>query len=338
MQTIKYLLLPVSLLYGIIMEIRNLFYEFSIFKSYHFDIPVISVGNITVGGTGKTPFVIWLAKKMLGHYNKIAVISRGYGRSSKGMKVVSDYKNPQKFGDEPCLIAVSVPEVVVIVSENRKKAIEHAVEEYDADLIILDDAFQHRSVQRNLDMVLLNSAEKYNGNFPLPTGTLREFKHNISRSDIIIITNTTEDDAGEINIADKSLYRSRGILNTIVNSDFAEIESISNFKDRNVVAFSGIAHPEIFKKYLEQKEIKVKKYLSFRDHYNYTIEDIKTLIHTAQSVNCQILLCTEKDMIKISAIKGLSNDETAFFYAPKLELKIEDEKKLLKKLSHILTW
>lgn len=320
------------------MDIRNLFYDSGIFKSYKFNIPVISVGNITVGGTGKTPFVIWLTRNMLSRYSKIAVISRGYGRSSKGMQVVSDYKNPQKFGDEPCLITISVPEAVVIVSEDRKKAIRYAMEKHNADLIILDDAFQHRSVRRKLDIVLLNTAEKFKGNYPLPGGTLREFRHNISRSDILILTNVSDERDSVLNTADKPLFKSTGVLNIVVNLDFEEVGLMSDFKNEKVAAFAGIAHPENFKKHLEQYGLNVKKYISFRDHYNYTIMDIKSLIKTAENQGCRKLWCTEKDMIKISAIEGLSKDEISFFFAPRLELEIKNEDGLIKKITQILTY
>jgi tetraacyldisaccharide 4'-kinase len=300
-------------------------------------VPIISVGNITVGGTGKTPFVIWLAKKMLPHYKMIVVISRGYGRKSKGMLDVSDFREPQKFGDEPCLIAVSVPSLKVIVSEDRKIAVRYAQKKYQADLIILDDAFQHRSVERDVDIVLLNTKEKFKGNFPIPSGTLREFRHNIKRADIIIETNSAAEKNIELPILNKETFKSKSILNLLLNSRFEAVGKISDLRREKVIAFSGIAHPENFKNYLKDSDIVIESYFSYRDHYQYVFEDVKNMIGAAELKECKKILCTEKDMIKISAINELSQEQISYFYAVRLELEVGIEEKMIIKINNMLT-
>ena len=332
-QFIKYLFLPVSFLYGVIMDIRNLFYDWGIFKSYKFDVPVIAVGNITAGGTGKTPFVIWLTKRLTQKYGKIAVISRGYGRKSKGLLEVTDYRNPAKFGDEPCLIAVSVPQADVIVSESRKEAIEYVLQKGHTDVIVLDDAFQHRSVQRDLDIVLINAGEKLRGNFLLPSGTLREFKHNLKRAGLFVITNSDNSFADSAIFPAKPLFKSAGKLKTLVDHNFKTAGDINELAGKKVIAFSAIAHPENFKEFLLKYNIQVEKYFSFRDHYAFKMQDIQKLVKEVRKVSCDKILCTEKDMVKISALEGIKKNEISLFYALKLELEVEREENLLKKIS-----
>ena len=332
-KSIKYILLPLSFLYGVIMDIRNLFYDWGIFKSYKFDVPIISVGNITAGGTGKTPFVIWLAKKLSRKYEKIAVISRGYGRDSKGLLEVSDYRNPRKFGDEPCLIAVSVPQAAVIVSENRKKAIDYALIKKNADLIILDDAFQHRSVRRDADIVLLNAKEKLKANFPIPSGRLREFRHNLKRGDMFILTHSEGGFSERAVLPDRPSFKSSGRITDALNRRFDTIGEINGFSGIKAAAFSAIAHPQNFKNYLKEKGIIVEKYFSFRDHYSYKAEDIRKIVKEARDSNCGVIFCTEKDMVKIAALQETAENENIPLYALRYEVDIEDEKNLLKKIS-----
>ncbi len=333
MLIIKILLLPVSFLYGVVVEIRNIFYDYGFFKSYKFDVPVISVGNITAGGTGKTPFVIWLAKRLSQKYKKIAIISRGYGRASKGLLVVTDYKNPRKFGDEPCLIAAGVPQAELIVSERRKAGIEYALREKKSDLIILDDAFQHRSVRRDINIVLINAIEKFKYNFPIPSGTLREFKHNLKRSDLLILTNSDNKLSDDFSLPAKPLFTSRSRLDSVVNFKFEVVGRINDFAGESVTAFSGIAHPEIFKRGLQKNRIKIENHFTFSDHYAYREEDIIRIIKDADERNCKVILCTEKDLVKIAPLQNRKDLPIRRIYAVRLETEIAEEKKLLKKIT-----
>ncbi len=336
MQFIKYLLAPAGFLYGLVMDMRNFFYDRGIFKVHKFDIPIISVGNITAGGTGKTPFVIWLAKNLSAKYKKIAVISRGYGRESKGMLIVENHHNPRFYGDEPSLTAVSLPGAKVLVSEDRKEAIKYVVQNNSADLIILDDAFQHRSVQRDADIVLLNAKERLRCNFPIPAGSLREFKHNLKRADILILTNTEHDFPDENILPPKPLFKSKGYLKTVVDYNFNEAADIEAFAGKRVAAFSAIAHPENFKEALQKHGIIIEKYFAFRDHYAYKPQDIHKIAAQAREASCNTILCTEKDIVKIAALKESAPKDMAMFYAVKLETQINEKEILLKKiLDHI---
>jgi tetraacyldisaccharide 4'-kinase len=332
LRIIKFFLLPFSFFYGVVMECRNYLYDYDVFKREKFSVPVISIGNITMGGTGKTPFVIWLTEKMEDYYKKIVVVSRGYGRDSKGLLEVASHREPQKFGDEPCLIAVSSKAFKVIVSEDRKKAIRYALEKYDADLIILDDAFQHRSVCRDVDIVLLNGKERFRGNYPLPSGTLREFRHNIERADIIMRTNSAFGNDDSFTFPNKHLFKSLTMLDILVDINFEAVGKITDLHGEEVIAFSGIAHPENFEDSLH-KYVNIKAYFSFRDHYRFTAKDIGRMIDAAEFYGCTKILCTEKDMVKIASITELSSEGAKYFYGVKLGLVIDGEKELIENIN-----
>ena len=178
---LRFILFPFSILYGLVIEIRNGLFDLGILRSVKFPVPVISVGNITAGGTGKTPFTIYLAYLLKKHFSTIAIVSRGYGRKSRGMQLVSDGQqillDPSHAGDEPYLIAVHLPDCLVAVSEERSVAVNYLMDNYKPDLILLDDAFQHRQVKRDIDIVLVPVKETYTSKFILPTGNLREYKY-----------------------------------------------------------------------------------------------------------------------------------------------------------------
>ena len=195
-----------SVLYRLITDIRNLLFDLSIFKIHKFNIPIISVGNITSGGTGKTPFILYLIEKLSQHRNNIVVLSRGYGRDSKGIQVVSDgdgnIVGKDIGGDEPVLIATKFPKIPVLVSEKRYLGIEQAIQKFDAQLILLDDAFQHRYVKRDCNIVLVDANQPVQEDNILPLGNLREKKSNLNRTDIIVITKIRN----EVNIENQIRY------------------------------------------------------------------------------------------------------------------------------------
>jgi len=307
---LQFLLLPFGLLYGIIMEIRKAFYKTGIFKSEKFSVPVISVGNITAGGSGKTPFTIFLAEELKEYYKNIAVVSRGYRRKSKGLQLVSDGQNillgPDDAGDEPYLIAKKLPGLICAVSEKRKEAVSFLINKFQVDLILLDDAFQHFGVQRDLDILLINCRQPFKFNLPIPAGSLREFKYNYKRAQIIIFTNSK---SARIPVLKTILpaFRSCGELDKLVNLDFETVGTIIDLKGKKVTAFAGIAKPDNFKKSLGDSGLDVSQFFSFPDHYNFSAEDIKMMISKAAVLNCRFILCTEKDLVKIQAIENVDN-------------------------------
>ena len=326
------------------MEIRNWFYSIGILKSVKYSVPIISIGNITAGGTCKTPFTIYLAELLKNDYSKIAVVSRGYGRKGSGLQLVSDGKNilldPYQSGDEPYLIASLLPGVLVAVSEKRSIAIDYIIENYQPDLIILDDAFQHRSVQRDVDIVLINSRETYQSKFILPTGNLREFRYNLKRADLIVLTNTP-DDLSQNSLAKftENIFRSRSVLSQLVDLNLDDVKTLDHLIGKSVFAFAGIAHPENFKEALSGAGISVNGFKEYRDHYNFGFKDFEEIINQCKKNDCQVLLCTEKDLVKIARLSDVENhlkNNSIQMYGVRLKLGIEEADLLVKNIHTIL--
>ena len=343
---LRFLLLPLSFFYGLIIELRNWCYDFGLFKSIKFPVPVISIGNITAGGTGKTPFTIYLAELLRKDHPKIAIVSRGYGRQSKGMQIVSDVQkillDPSKSGDEPFLIASHLPGVLVVVSEKRSVAINHLTDNYQLDLILMDDAFQHRQVWRDVDIVLINSLESNTSKFMLPSGDLREFTHNLKRADIIVLTNiesSTKLDQYKLTRYVDSFYNCQSTISQLVDIDQNNAGTFDTLNGKLVIAFAGIAHPDNFKNALIDKGILVKGFQSYPDHHNYDIVDFENQIKLCKAEKCQIILCTEKDLVKIARLQGfkkhLKNAGIELF-AVRLKLEIKQSDQLAKNIQTFL--
>ena len=328
------ILTPFGILYGCIMQIRNWLYDLGIFKSQSFSVPIISVGNITVGGTGKTPFTIFLAKQLSTKFKKIAIVSRGYGRNSIGTQLVAvdgqTYLSAEDAGDEPFLLALSIPGSVIIVSEKRADGIRMAIDKFQADLVVLDDAFQHRSVKRNSDILLVNAKESWKWNFPIPAGTLREFKFNSQRAQVIVFTNTDSGTSLPFTPQKKPFFTSSPQLSELVDLENRVVGKTEDFESKKVLAFAGIAHPEYFFSALEEKSIKPLTTIAFRDHYNYKDSDISRLVTQAEKAGAEALLCTEKDLMKIQKLQ--STETKLPILAIRLELSFDHSNKLIQKI------
>jgi tetraacyldisaccharide 4'-kinase len=241
-------------------------------------------------------------------FKRIVVISRGYGRKTRGIKVVSDGKgnvlSAQEGGDEPVLIARKHPSCPVIVSEKRSRGIAKALAEFQPDLILLDDAFQHRWVYRHCDMVLINAGGKLYKEDLLPLGNLREPLSNLQRADIIIMTKIMESvDARDIAAIEKMnngpIFESRFIPNRLVDHNFTEVYPIEHLKDHRVLAFAGISDPRLFVHFLEEQGLILKEFVPYPDHHFYTQRDLDDLYSKARSHHCRYIITTEKDLVKI---------------------------------------
>jgi len=336
---LKLILLPLGLLYGIIMEIRSLLYNTGLFKQYKFPVPVISIGNISAGGTGKTPFTLMLLDLLKEKYKNIAVVSRGYGRKSRGAILVSDgrqiLQKVEAAGDESYMIALKHPDVMVMVAEKRREGIEILLNKYPVDCIILDDAYQHRSVFRDLNIVLINAAEAWRFNFPIPSGTLREFKWQIKRADLIVFTNYFKGKRlPRLNREIPSL-RVNSELGQVMDKILNKVASINDFKEGNYAAFAGIAHPENFKISLEKSGISLSMFVQFADHYDFQDTDIYFLLKQAKEKGCKAVFCTEKDLVKVQNILNsadFAKDDYPPIYGVSLELVVDGQEILKKKL------
>ena len=280
----------IRLLFYILMTIRNWLYDCGLFSCYKSKIPIISIGNITVGGTGKTPFVIYLIKKVLMKGLNPLIISRGYKRTSKGLvffngnflkksKVKADY-----VGDEPFLISKKFPNIDIIINKSRAKAVQYAeCLDNKYDVIILDDAFQHRSLHRDLDIVLINTNQNHSG--LLPRGLLREPFQNISRADCVVLTkNNPKFDASILDFFKNPIFKCQ------------EKYSLSSNKNEGV-GFCGVGNPTSFWKTLEGLSVRISKKIEFKDHQEYTCSEINSI--ESLLTNQTTFFTTEKDWVKL---------------------------------------
>jgi len=292
------LLWPFSVLYGLVMELRNILYDRDILQRVTVDVPVISVGNITVGGTGKTPTVAFLAQWLADH--KVCVLSRGYGRKSKGTVIVSDGSDikvsVQEAGDEPYLLARRLKGVPVIVDEDRARGARTAVRIFNPDAIILDDGFQHRRLRRNLDVVTLNGTNPFGNQFVLPAGPLREFKKNLNRAHLLWI-----------NHSDRQAFQKSELPKPVVHAYYTPVKIIDargqefapDLTDKEIVAFTGLASPENFKQTLLNLGASIKYFKKFDDHHTYIEKDIVNLERIFIDSKADALMTTEKDWVKL---------------------------------------
>ncbi len=305
---LRHILLPISLLYGLIMACRNILFNFGIFKSESYKTPVLSIGNITVGGTGKTPHSEYIISLLKDDY-KIAILSRGYGRKTKGFRYVEADNNPENCGDEPCQIKHKFPSIIVAVDEDRRHGISTLIKEHNPDLILLDDAYQHRWVKPGFSILLIDYVRPIFKDFMMPTGNLREFPQGKKRANIIIITKCPTD----ISDIEKEKFTQKLKLNKnqrIYFSSFSygdakpvfstEIENNFCLKDKNILLLSGIANPLPLKKYLEVQGAVVKM-LNFADHHQFTNNDIAkiTTQYELFSKDNSCIITTEKDSVRL---------------------------------------
>ncbi len=311
------LLWPFSIIYGLIMFCRNYLYDKNIFKTAKLNAYVVSVGNLTTGGTGKTPITAEIASYFIKKGKKVAVISRGYGGklNIKNTNIISSseklYYTAEMAGDEPYWIAKNAPGAVVITGKNRVKSGELAIKEFGAEVLILDDGFQHRKMGRDLDIALVDSKKGFGNGFMLPAGPLREPKSNINRADKVIIVN-------------KFPYN---VPPEYENAIICELTPEVPADITNAVAFSGIAQPDLFFAALKKNNIKLTSKHIFPDHYIYTKKDLDMLLIRAKTDGAEALITTEKDMVKIEPLLS-EPDTTIPVYAVKLRVNL-DLKRLL---------
>ncbi|MBF0358411.1 MAG: tetraacyldisaccharide 4'-kinase [Magnetococcales bacterium] len=316
-RTVIWVLKIIGHLYGLIQTSRAYLYKKAIIKTYAPPCAVVSVGNITAGGTGKTPTVIWLAKYFQSRGRKVGVVSRGYRQHSKDpVTVVADPKQllltPPQAADEAVLIAKKLPGVTVITGPNRQKTIKVATQDYGCNIVIMDDAFQHMQVKRQLDLVLLDCNYPFSNGNILPGGLLRESPQALNRCDGIILTRADNHDklqaskemlklvAPNIPIC-HAIHKKTGWLKLVNNgADSSSTLSLDELKEIPVLAFCGIAKPEAFRNTLETTSLSVIAFETFTDHHVFTENTIDQIIEHAVSLNAQAVVCTEKDMVKIT--------------------------------------
>lgn len=284
-------------------RVRVLLYRWRFFSSEGADVPIISVGNLSVGGTGKTPMVDYLIRFGLSQNKRVAVISRGYGgQKGQGVRVVSNGQGPllgpEQCGDEPYLLARRSPQALVLVSPRRIEGVRRAVKELGADLILLDDGFQHLSVRRDFDIVLLDSRRPFGNGNVLPGGLLRESKAALQRADLFVLTRCEKDEKPTLPV-DRPVLHCRHLLGDEVIELYGEKLALTLLKGKRGVAFAGIAEPERFFQALRDRGLELALTIPFVDHCAYDSAELlklETACHEAD-----YLITTEKDGVKLSA-------------------------------------
>lgn len=309
---LRYLLFPFAVLYGAITSIRNFFFDIGILKSYAFTVPVIAVGNLSVGGTGKTPHIEYLIRLLSTKY-KVATLSRGYKRKSEGFILADTTSNAEILGDEPFQIHQKFPNIKVAVDANRKNGIEQLLKLQDKpEVILLDDAFQHRKVKAGFYILLSAYDDLFCDDFMLPTGNLRESRNGAKRANVIIITKCPRDlsEIAQDKIKDKigldiPVFFSCIEYDTKIYNE-KESQLIEDVSNVDKLLLAGIAKPKPFFAYLQGKN-DVK--LEYPDHHDFTENDIKEITNKSKN---RLIITTEKDYVRLKT--KLSNDK--LYYLP----------------------
>ena len=310
---------PFSPVYSQVMKVRTFLYQKGILKSYRLPVPVISVGNLTMGGSGKTPVVIYLAEMLVARGFKPAVVSRGYkGKARADVTVVSDSNtilvDSAVAGDEPVLISRRVDKAVVATGKKRYIPCRKVIDAYGCDVIILDDGFQHLPVKRDIDLVLFDTVFFAGNSRVFPGGDLREPVSSLNRCTAFLITGVNQlnykraEKCAELlhskfplqpifktgsrykNVHEVLPENSRGPTSTIPVASLPE----------KLIVFSGIANPLRFKLSLELESIPFLEFIPFPDHHNYSADDIKMLSEKAKTHGAAGFLTTEKDFVRIT--------------------------------------
>ncbi|MDR6846653.1 tetraacyldisaccharide 4'-kinase [Flavobacterium granuli] len=312
MNLLRKILFPISILYGFITSIRNFFFDIGVLKSYSFDLPIIAVGNLSVGGTGKTPQIEYLIRLLSDKY-KVATLSRGYKRQSEGFVLANSASNALELGDEPFQFYQKFKNIQVAVDANRKNGIEQLLASSNSpEIILLDDAFQHRKVKAGCYIMLTSYGDLYCNDFILPTGNLRESRSGAQRANIVIVTkcpsNLSFDDQNSIKkqlnlSSNQSLFFTFIDYDDVVYSDEKTIK-VTELKGMDKILLAGIAKPESFFAYLKNE---YDNCLTFPDHHHFSESELQEIKKKAGG---KIIITTEKDYVRL---KGSILSEQLYF-------------------------
>lgn len=315
---LPFALLCISAIYRGAVNIRNAMFDFGLMRQKKLPCPVVSIGNITVGGTGKTPTAIKIANILKAKGLRPAILSRGYKGSARspvnivsdGSRILMDFK---EAGDEPIVMAQSTEGIPILTGHERYLTGKYAIENMSADILVLDDGFQHRSLARDIEIVLLNSRLPLGNGFPLPLGPLREPVRSLKRADIIIWT-------GSAAVPDNQSLPFKALTldfpsfygyhkpKAIVCGDRISVYDPEYLKDRRICAFAGIGIPASFRNTLENLGADIADFIAFPDHHRYSEIDISRINGSARACNADMIVTTEKDGIKLNEFPHFIKD------------------------------
>lgn len=326
MNLLRKILFPFAILYGFITSIRNFLYDKGILKSYAFDVPIIAVGNLSVGGTGKTPQIEYLIRLLSAEY-KVATLSRGYKRKSKGFVLADSNSNAEILGDEPFQFYTKFDNIQVAVDTDRKNGIEQLLSQSEKpDVILLDDAFQNRKINAGFYILLTSYGDLYSDDYMLPTGNLRESRRGAKRANMIIVTkcpaNLPLDEQNKIrrfllrrtrgqskNWRSNDKGKNQELYFSFIDYDefvYSEDKTMKVDEIRNVdkLLLAGVAKPDPFFLYLQDEK---DECLTYPDHYHFTEKDLLEIEDKAKN---KLIVTTEKDFVRL---KGRLTKEQLFY-------------------------
>ncbi len=327
MQLLRKILWPFSILYAAGVQIRNWTYDLRLRQSLKFETPLISVGNLSVGGTGKTPMIEWLIRN-LKDQNRVAVLSRGYKRKTSGFVMADNLSTAEDIGDEPLQIYTKFPSVTVAVDGNRRRGITILEEQKNPELILMDDAFQHRKVAPDFSILLTAHDKIYTDDWYLPSGTLRDLKSQAKRADVIVVTKCPEElDEKSMNIFRERLAARSNQPVLFCALEYSDVirgvkidQHLNTLKGRELTLVTGIANPKPLINHLKKHNIDVN-HIGFRDHHQFTNKELEHLKSKS------LVLTTEKDFVR-----GLKSLENVAYLEIKHKFLGEGKKELLNEL------
>ncbi len=346
MKLLRIILFPFVPVYALIIKIRNALFDKNIFKSRHVSANVVSVGNITVGGSGKTPFVIFLTNMLKRQGFKVGVLSRGYGRKTKGYLLVSKgekiLSTVDECGDEiyHTVLECKVP---AAVCENRVEGANRFIKDAGINTIILDDAFQHRWIERDIDIVICEqrflSGNNIMNNYLLPTGNMREPFNSLKRADAIVINRKFSDPEG-IPVHLKKYFDNKKVFTASYRSiGFVDIKrdayyAIEDFEGQKALVVSGVANPFSFINALKQTNVNTENQMIFKDHKEYTEKEVQNIRKEFYAANAHSVVTTEKDAVKLTKFSKELDDLDIFYL--KIKMVLDDEKSFITYLNNKL--
>jgi len=305
----RFLLRVVSVFYSAIIRTRNFLYDTKILKSKKVNAVIICIGNITTGGTGKTPLVIWLCNFLHEKNIRTAILTRGY-KAHKG-----------KFSDEPAILAKSCPDCRILVNSNRTESAQKAITELNAQMLVMDDGFQHRKLHRDLNIVTIDSTCPFGYEKILPAGLLREPATALKRAHAAVITRSDQVSQNRLNQITEKIKKFNPdivIANAIHKPVCAKLMglpelTLEELKNKKIFAFSGIGNPDAFLNTIKKLDLKLIELKSYNDHHNYTHQDIEDIYQRAAYLDADLILSTQKDWTK-TALLMKGRDDIDFGY------------------------
>lgn len=308
-------LMPLAGLYRAATLLRQQAYRRGWFKSHRLSRPVISIGNLTVGGSGKTPLVAAIAEMLLRHGYKPAILTRGYARERGPDLIVvephsGEAPHSRRIGDEPALLARALPQVPIVICADRYRAGRLAEERFGADVHILDDGFQHLAIERDVDVVTIDVTQELAHGALLPAGRLREPPSALTRADIIVLTRTEVQDPAPVELQVSLINPSASVfhcvteLQTLYEWDNRGSIPPADYRCKRACAFCAIGNPSAFFSDLRGWGFRLVSEIKFRDHHAYRSEDIRQLNSVAHSSGAEVLLTTEKDFMNLPPQPG----------------------------------